>query len=132
MDRQQSNAKRVASFLASMDFLVFYPGLTSHPQHLLHQSQASGAGAVLSFRTGDVEKSRALVEACQLWMISVSFGCVNSLISMPCYMSHASIPESVRRERNLPEDLIRLCVGIEDAEDLVADLKQAMVKAGLI
>lgn len=132
MDRQQSNAGRIAEFLSSHGFTVYYPGLLTHPQHDLHFSQASGAGAVLSFKTGNVEKSRLLVESCRLWTISVSFGCVNSLISMPCYMSHASIPEHVRRERNLPQDLIRLCVGIEDVEDLLGDLKQAMIQADLL
>ncbi|KAJ3033807.1 cystathionine beta-lyase [Rhizophlyctis rosea] len=132
MDRQQSNALLLAQYLHSLNFTVHYPGLPSHPQHLLHKSLSSGPGAVLSFLTGSVEKSERVVEGTRLFGISVSFGCVNSLISMPCRMSHASIPESVRRERGLGEDLIRLCVGIEDVEDLKADLEGALRGAGLI
>jgi cystathionine beta-lyase len=87
---------------------------------------ARGAGAVLSFETGDVTISERIVESARLWGISVSFGCVNSLISMPCRMSHASIDEKTRKERNMPEDIIRLCVGIEDSEDLLDDLSRAV------
>ncbi|KAI9344991.1 cystathionine beta-lyase [Obelidium mucronatum] len=126
LERQQQNAENVAVFLEQLGYSVSYPGLDSHPQKKLHMSMASGAGAVLSFVTGDVEKSTRIVEACQLWGISVSFGCVNSLISMPCNMSHASIPAEVRKARALPDDLIRLCVGIEDIEDLLNDLKSAI------
>jgi cystathionine beta-lyase len=87
---------------------------------------ARGAGAVLSFETGDIAVSERIVEGARLWAISVSFGCVNSLISMPCRMSHASIDEKTRKERNMPEDIVRLCVGIEDPEDLIDDLSRAV------
>ena len=87
---------------------------------------ARGAGAVLSFETGNQELSERIVAAARLWTISVSFGCVNSLISMPCKMSHASIDAKTRKERALPEDIIRLCVGIEDADDLIDDLSRAV------
>lgn len=126
MEKQQANAMRIATFLESHGFKVRFPGLKSHPQYDLHWSMARGAGAVLSFETGDVNVSERIVESARLWGISVSFGCVNSLISMPCRMSHASIDEKTRRERNMPEDIIRLCVGIEDAEDLVDDLSRAV------
>jgi cystathionine beta-lyase len=114
MEKQQANAMAIALFLESQGFAVRYPGLKSHPQYDLHWSMARGAGAVLSFTTGNVAISERIVEATRLWAISVSFGCVNSLISMPCRMSHASIDEKTRKERALPEDLIRLCVGIEE------------------
>jgi cystathionine beta-lyase len=130
MDTQQANAMLVAKFLESCGFRVRYPGLPSHPQYELHNSMARGAGAVLSFETGDVALSERIVESAKLWAISVSFGCVNSLISMPCRMSHASIDEKTRRERGVPEDLIRLCVGIEDGEDLVDDLRRAVSVVG--
>lgn len=126
MEQQQSNAMRIASFLESHGFRVRYPGLKSHPQYELHNSMARGAGAVLSFETGSVALSERIVESAKLWAISVSFGCVNSLISMPCRMSHASIDAKTRKERDLPEDIIRLCVGIEDAEDLIDDLRRAV------
>jgi cysteine-S-conjugate beta-lyase len=126
MDAQQANAMLIAKFLESSGFRVRYPGLPSHPQYELHNSMARGPGAVLSFETGDVRLSERIVESAKLWAISVSFGCVNSLISMPCRMSHASIDEKTRRERGVPEDLIRLCVGIEDGDDLLDDLRRAV------
>lgn len=126
MEQQQSNAQRIAEFLESHGFKVRYPGLKSHPQYELHNSMARGAGAVLSFETGNIHVSERIVEAAKLWAISVSFGCVNSLISMPCRMSHASIDAKTRQERALPEDIIRLCVGIEDADDLIDDLSRAV------
>jgi cysteine-S-conjugate beta-lyase len=132
MEKQQRNAMIVAQFLESHGFAVRYPGLKSHPQYDLHHSMARGAGAVLSFSTGSVALSERIVESARLWAISVSFGCVNSLISMPCRMSHASIDEATRKERGLKEDIIRLCVGIEDPEDLVDDLRQALVRAGAV
>ena len=132
MDKQQANTVQIADFLVTNGFKVNFPGLKSHPQHSIHARQATGPGAVLSFETGSVEKSTRVVEATQIWVISVSFGCINSLISMPCRMSHASIPEHVRRDRQLPEDLIRLCVGIEDVRDLINDLAQALRHAQLL
>ena len=127
MDKQQANAQRIAEFLErDAGLTVRFPGLRSHPQYELHWRQARGPGAVLSFCTGDVSVSERIVGSVRLWAISVSFGCVNSLISMPCRMSHASIDESTRRERGLSEDLIRLCVGIEDVEDLIDDLRRAV------
>lgn len=130
MDAQQANAIKIARFLEGTGFKVRYPGLKSHPQFDLHNSMARGPGAVLSFETGDVTLSERIVESAKLWAISVSFGCVNSLISMPCRMSHASIDAKTRAERGVPEDLIRLCVGIEDGDDLLDDLSSALVQAG--
>jgi cystathionine beta-lyase len=129
MEKQQANAQAIAEFLESHGFRVRYPGLKSHPQYDLHRSIARGAGAVLSFETGDTALSERIVEAARLWGISVSFGCVNSLISMPCQMSHASIDAKTRKERQMPEDIIRLCVGIEDVTDLIDDLSQAVREA---
>ncbi|TKX26510.1 cystathionine beta-lyase [Elsinoe australis] len=132
MEKQQSNTMAIATFLERHGFKVRYPGLKSHPQYDLHWSQARGAGAVLSFETGSTQISERIVEATRLFGISVSFGCVNSLISMPCRMSHASIDAATRKERSLPEDIIRLCVGIEDLADLLDDLQQALVRAGAV
>lgn len=134
MEKQQANAQAIAEFLESRGFRVRYPGLKSHPQYDLHWSMARGAGAVLSFETGDAAVSGRVVEAARLWAISVSFGCVNSLISMPCQMSHASIDAETRRQRQMPEDIIRLCVGIEDVDDLIDDLSRAVsyVHSGLM
>ena len=80
MEKQQANADQIARFLESHSFKVRYPGLPSHPQYELHRSMARGAGAVLSFETGNVKVSERIVESTRIWGISVSFGCVNSLI----------------------------------------------------
>ncbi|KAJ9115449.1 hypothetical protein QFC22_005207 [Naganishia vaughanmartiniae] len=132
MDRQASTASMVASYLDTLGFQVNFPGLLSHPGRDIHFRQADGAGAVLSFSTGDVAMSERIVGGTRLWGVSVSFGCVNSLISMPCVMSHASIAADKRAERGLPEDLIRLCVGIEDPRDLIDDLERSLLEAGAI
>lgn len=87
MDRQQATAMVVASYLHRLGFKVHYPGLPAHPGKEIHDRLASGAGAVLSFTTGNKELSERIVGATRLWGISVSFGAVNSLISMPCVMS---------------------------------------------
>lgn len=87
MDRQQKSAMAVASFLDRLGFQVNYPGLANHPGRAIHERLASGPGAVLSFTTGDKALSQRIVAATRLWGISVSFGAVNSLISMPCVMS---------------------------------------------
>lgn len=87
MDRQCASAQLVAAYLDQLGFLVHYPGLKRHPQYDLHWSQATGAGAVMSFVTGDKALSERIVGGTRLWGISVSFGAVNSLISMPCLMS---------------------------------------------
>ncbi|SMR53047.1 unnamed protein product [Zymoseptoria tritici ST99CH_1E4] len=132
MDKQQANAQAIAEYLETHGFKVRFPGLKSHPQYALHWSQARGAGAVLSFETGSIALSERIVESTKLFGISVSFGCVNSLISMPCRMSHASIDPATRKARALPEDIIRLCIGIEDLDDLRDDLAQALVRAGAV
>ncbi|EMD34086.1 CsMn27 [Gelatoporia subvermispora B] len=132
MDRQQSTAMHVAQMLSRMGFVTHYPGLPNHPGKDIHDRIADGYGAVLSFETGDKELSERIVGATRLWGISVSFGAVNSLISMPCVMSHASIDPATRAARGLPEDLIRLCVGIEDPADLLDDLQHALVETGAI
>ncbi|KAH3687333.1 hypothetical protein WICPIJ_001677 [Wickerhamomyces pijperi] len=131
-ERQQANTVKIANWLESIGLTVRYPGLKSHPQYELHKSFNKGFGAVLSFETGSIKKSEIITEGTKIFGVTVSFGCVNSLISMPCRMSHASIDEKTRKERNLPEDLIRLCIGIEDADDLIDDLKTALLKSGLV
>ncbi|MFG0331399.1 MAG: cystathionine beta-lyase [Phycisphaerales bacterium] len=127
MDRQEANTRVIAEFLAAQPWVrrVNYAGLPGSPGHELLIAQATGAGSVLAFETGDYETSRRFVEALELFSITVSFGSVCSLASLPCRMSHASIPESVRNRRQLPEDLVRLSIGIEDANDLLDDLSRA-------
>jgi len=131
LDRQQANARAIAEFLDTHPAVkrVYYPGLAEERSLQIHRAQASGYGAVLSFVTGDAEFSRALVEATRLFAITVSFGGVNSTISLPNYMSHASIPVHIRQQKAIPADLVRISVGAEDVEDLVADLAGAFEAA---
>ncbi|KAH3666127.1 hypothetical protein OGAPHI_004316 [Ogataea philodendri] len=130
VERQQENAIKIANWLESQNVKVRYPGLKSHPHYELHNKQSRGPGAVLSFETGDVSLSKKIIEACELYSVTVSFGYVCSLISLPCLMSHASISAETRKERDFPEDLIRLCVGIENVDDLIDDLDSAFKKSG--
>lgn len=129
VERQQENAMKLAEWLEGQGFKVRYTGLKSHPQHDLHFSQASGAGGVLSFETGSVELSSKIVDNTKLFHTTVSFGAINSLISLPGKMSHASIDPKVRAERDFPEDLIRVCVGIEDIRDIIGDMDAAITKS---
>lgn len=131
VDRQETSARRVAEFLAGRPEVrrLRWPGLATHPGHALQRAQATGFGPVLAFETGDLERSRRLVESLELFAIAVSFGGAASSASLPCRMSHASIPEPVRRARSLPEDLVRLSIGLEDADDLVADIERALAAA---
>lgn len=126
VERAQENAQQVVNFLVRHPSVtqVFYPGQGGCDAKSLriHKAQSSGSGAVMSFTTGSVEFSRRFVDACRLFKTTVSFGSVNSLGEMPCTMSHASIPSE---KRTLPEDLVRLSVGIEDPRDLIEDLKRA-------
>ncbi|CAN1337371.1 Cystathionine beta-lyase, chloroplastic [Linum perenne] len=124
----QENAQKIAEFLGSHPRVtrVNYAGLPGHPGRELHYSQAKGAGSVFSFLTGSLALSKHVVETTKYFSVTVSFGSVKSLISMPCFMSHASIPAAVREARGLTEDLIRISVGIEDVDDLIADLDLAL------
>ncbi|KAJ8433145.1 hypothetical protein Cgig2_007109 [Carnegiea gigantea] len=128
VEKQQDNAQKIAEFLSTHPRVkkVNYAGLPDHPGRSLHYSQAKGAGSVLSFLTGSVALSKHVVETTKYFSITVSFGSVKSLISMPCFMSHASIPAAVREARGLTEDLVRISVGIEDVNDLIADLDHAL------
>ncbi|GMH08131.1 hypothetical protein Nepgr_009971 [Nepenthes gracilis] len=128
VEKQQDNAQKIAEFLSSHPRVkrVNYAGLPGHHGHSLHFSQAKGAGSVLSFLTGSLELSKHVAETTKYFSITVSFGSVKSLISLPCFMSHASIPSTVREARGLTEDLVRISVGIEDVDDLIADLDHAL------
>ena len=128
VDKAQANAVKLANYLHYQQpkvTKVYYATLPDHPDRDLHASQATGGGCVVCFTTGDTNVSKHVVTNTKLFNITVSFGSVHSLISCPCDMSHASIPAEVRASRDFPEDIVRVCVGIEDADDLIADLDAA-------
>jgi len=130
VERQNNSALKIAEFLREQPIVnqVYYPGLSTHPGFDVHARQASGGGAVISFTTGDPAISKRIVESCTLFDIAVSFGSVGSVISMPCTMSHASVPAALREKLAPPSDLIRISAGIEAVEDLIADLENAFEK----
>jgi cystathionine beta-lyase len=131
VERQSETARTIAEFLKLQPQVrrVYYPAFAGQGSYDIHRSQASGDGAVISFTTGDPELSDRIVELTQLFDIAVSFGSVGSTISLPCHMSHASIPPSLRGRLGPPSDLVRLSVGIEDRDDLIDDLKRAFTVA---
>ena len=105
---------------------VLYPGLTSHPQHEIARRQQKGPGGMLSFDLGSLEAARRLLNHVKLCALAESLGGVESLISLPALMTHASMPPEVRERVGITEGLVRLSVGIEDADDIIADLDQAL------
>lgn len=128
VERQQQSALQIAHWLQACPEIteVMYAGLPDHSDHDIHIKQCSGGGAVVCFLTGNVALSEHIVTATRLFKITVSFGNVNSLISIPGLMSHASIPDDVKAQRGFPDDLVRISVGIEDVKDLIMDLQSAV------
>src|ERR1700674_5746853 len=105
---------------------VLYPGLASHPQHEIALRQQKGPGGMLSFDLGSLEAARRFLNQVKLCALAESLGGVESLISLPALMTHASMPQEVRERVGITEGLVRLSVGIEDADDIIADLDQAL------
>jgi cystathionine gamma-lyase len=130
MRQHSSNAMEVGCFLEQHPRVkrVYYPGLPSHPQHALARRQmVGGFGGMLSFEVqGGVDAAREVARRTRLFTLAESLGGVESLIELPALMTHASLPADRRAEIGIDDGLIRLSVGIEDAEDLVADLEQAL------
>jgi cystathionine gamma-lyase len=129
MERHAHNAQAIAEFLAAHPKVerVLYPGLASHPQHALSVQQSRGHGALISFyiRGGAVEAHR-VAEGTRLFALAESLGGVESLIEHPGLMTHASVPAQIRAEKGLGDNMIRLSVGIEHIDDLLADLESAL------
>ncbi|MDR0917166.1 MAG: PLP-dependent aspartate aminotransferase family protein [Oscillospiraceae bacterium] len=125
--RQQETAVKVAEWLQSQRKVarVYYPGLPEHPQYELSRRQASGFGGMLSFTVDSRETAERVLEAVQLIQYAESLGGVESLITYPMLQTHADVPEAERLRLGIDDKLLRLSVGIEDADDLIADLAQA-------
>jgi cystathionine beta-lyase/cystathionine gamma-synthase len=128
MDRHESNARAIAARLAKHPKLekVYYPGLSDHPGHALHQRQASGFGGMIAFDTGSVERGASVLRRTGVFALAESLGGVESLISHPATMTHASVPRAEREKSGLTDGLVRISVGIEDLDDLQSDLDQAL------
>lgn len=130
MERHCDNAAKIAQFLSEHPKVdkVYYPGLSSHPNHAVAQRQMKGFGGMLSFTLkGDkIEDAKRFLERAKLFSLAESLGGVESLCGHPATMTHASIPKEEREKAGLKDSLIRLSVGVEDVEDLIEDLKNAI------
>jgi cystathionine beta-lyase/cystathionine gamma-synthase len=128
MDHAQTAAMRIAQGLYNSGRVaaVYYPGLPEHQGHELLASQADGFGAVLSFDAGNVAMANKILAGVKISAVAVSLGSVESILSYPAKMSHAAIPQAVRYEMGITDSLLRLSVGLEDPDDLLADIFSAM------
>jgi cystathionine beta-lyase len=130
MERHCDNAEKIADFLVNHPKVakVNYPGLQNHPNHLIAKSQMKRYGGMMSFELKDDSKEAAVsfLKKCKLFSLAESLGGVESLISHPASMTHASIPKEERQKAGISDSLIRISVGIEDIEDLLAELTSAL------
>jgi cystathionine gamma-lyase/cystathionine beta-lyase/cystathionine gamma-lyase/homocysteine desulfhydrase len=128
MQRHEENARVLATYLAAHQRAsrVNYPGLPDHPQHELAKRQARGFGAIISFDVGSLERADHVLRAVKVFTLAESLGGVESLISHPASMTHGSVPDAERAKLGVTPGLVRVSVGIEDVEDLEADLDQAL------
>ena len=130
MRQHDANGRRIAEWLATRKDVpkVYYPGLPSHPQHELACRQMGGFGGMISIELGDPARARRVVERTKVFALAESLGGVESLIGHPATMTHAAVPAAMRQAMGLSDSLVRLSCGIEDAEDLIADLDQALAE----
>ena len=128
MQAHDRNGRQVASFLAEHPKVqkVYYPGLASHPQHELASRQQKGFGGMVAFETGSLDNAKKVLESVKLCILGESLGGVESLISHPATMTHASVPTEKRQQLGITDGLVRVSVGIEDVEDIIGDLDQAL------
>jgi cystathionine beta-lyase len=130
MDRHNSNGLAIAKHLEAHPKVkkVIYPGLPSHPRHELAKKQQTGFGGMISFEVGSLDAAKQVLNHTKLCSLAESLGGVESMISLPALMTHASIPPDIQVQIGITQGLIRLSVGIEDVEDLIADLDQALAR----
>jgi cystathionine beta-lyase/cystathionine gamma-synthase len=128
MRQHDANGRRIAQWLSERPEItkLYYPGLPSHPQHELACRQMTGFGGMISLDLGSPARARRLVEAVRIFALAESLGGVESLIGHPASMTHASVPPALREAMGLTDSLVRLSCGCEDAQDLIADLEQAL------
>jgi cystathionine beta-lyase/cystathionine gamma-synthase len=128
MERHEKNARALVDFLVGHPKVrkVFYPGLPDHPGHEAQKRQASGFGAMISFEMGSFANAKAMLDRVQVMSFGESLGGVETLISHPASMTHASVPAEKRAALGLTDGLVRISAGIEDIDDLLADLDQAL------
>lgn len=128
MRQHDENGRMVAQFLSEHPKVrhVYYPGLESHPQHELARRQMSGFGGMISFETGSLENASRVLEGVRLCTLGESLGGVETLISHPATMTHASVPDVERDRLGITDGLVRISVGIEDVDDIIADLDKAL------
>jgi cystathionine gamma-lyase / homocysteine desulfhydrase len=128
MEEHEQNARTLANWLAERNDIkrVIYPGLPSHPNHELAKKQARGFGGMISFDVGSAERADEVLAKVKYFTLAESLGAVESLISVPARMTHASIPAERRAQLGITDGLIRISVGIEDVQDLIDDLEQAL------
>ncbi|UFU01333.1 bifunctional cystathionine gamma-lyase/homocysteine desulfhydrase [Radiobacillus kanasensis] len=128
MEAIEKNTHAIVEFLEKHPQVttIYYPGLASHKGHDVAKAQAGGFGGMISFDVGSAEKADEVISKAKYFTLAESLGAVESLISVPAKMTHASIPADRRAELGITDGLIRISVGIEDSEDLIEDLKQAM------
>ncbi len=133
LEAQQRSAADLAALLPRLAGIrhVYYPGLADHPGHAVHARQARGSGAVLSFELETEALARAFLRALRVPLLAVSLGSVESIVSYPATMSHASMPPEERRRRGITGSLVRLSVGLEPAQALLDDIRQALDAARL-
>ncbi len=132
MQRHEESAMQVATFLESHTKIerVLYPGLPSHPQHAVAKAQMSGFSGMITFElTGGTEAGKQLMNHVKLCGLAESLGSVETMITHPASMTHADVPPEDRRRRGLTDGLVRLSVGVEDVEDIILDLEQALAVA---
>ena len=131
MRQHDSNGRCLAEWLAGHAAVrkVYYPGLSDHPQHELACRQMQGFGGMISLELGSAERARRFVQSTRIFALAESLGGVESLVGHPASMTHASVPQAMREEMGLTDGLVRLSVGIEDVDDLRADLEQALAQA---